>query len=97
MKANPVSRLVPKPTSEWSRILNSLSAGVVVGTIGGFSYIAVLYFSTLGTHDELELPSVAIVACVWVPIWQLVGVGVAFVLRVVAQCASSYMALSRKQ
>ncbi|MEQ2006468.1 MAG: hypothetical protein ABMA26_06700 [Limisphaerales bacterium] len=88
MKANLLSHVVPKATSEWWRILNWLRAGVAVGTVGGFSYIAVLYLSTLGTHDELELPLVAIVACVWVPVWQVAGIFGAAVLYVVCWLVS---------
>jgi hypothetical protein len=69
-------------------VLNWLRAGVVVGTIGGFSDIAVLYFSTLGTHDELAFPLLVVVTCVWVTVWQLAGILGASVLYVLGRFVS---------
>ncbi len=88
MKANFIPHLVPTAKSEWSRILNWLRAGVATGTVGGLSYIAVLYFSTVGTHDELELLLVAVVVCIWMPVWQVAGIFGAAVLYVICWLVS---------
>jgi hypothetical protein len=71
METDAMSRVQPSTKAEWLKTFRWLRAGMVIGTVGGLGYVALLYFGSLDTEDEATWFEAAVVTCIYLPLFQL--------------------------